>query len=212
MASENGRYVGIIRTALAALVLTCPCALAIVLVPPAGSSQAALSVGVVEFYAPTPLGAFPGVALEPFAADDLSRLLARSAPERLAVIPAVTMRRAEFDLHWHTVDALHFDRLRTLAKAVGANRLVVGWIPLFSVDGSGGRAIPVPDGGNGPPTADANIVVQVFDLGEGRLVGQTRQWGSALGLTRWQVATGALHAALERAVPDVLKLLGGQIP
>lgn len=210
VASENGWCMRTRRTAPAALALTCMCCFAIVLVPRAGGSAATLSVGVVEFYAPTPLGAFPGVAMEPFAADDLSRLLARSASGRLAVIPAATMRRAEADLHWHTVDALHFDRLRSLAQAVGANRLVVGWIPLFSVDGSGGRSIPVPDDGNGPPTADANIVVQVFDPGEGRLIGETRQYGSALGLTRWQVATGALHAALERSIPDLLRLLGAR--
>src|SRR5262245_36847220 len=112
VASENGWCVDSLRTAAAALALTCVCWLAVVLVPRAAGSAATLSVGVVEFYAPTPLGAFSGIALEPFAADDLARLLARSASGRLAVIPAATMRRAEADLVWQTVDALHFDRLR----------------------------------------------------------------------------------------------------
>lgn len=113
-------------------------------------------------------------------------------------------------MHWQTADVLHFDRLRALAKAVGADRLVVGWIPLFSVDVGGGRAFPVPHDGNGQPTADANIVVQVFDPSEGRLVGETRQSGFALGITTWQVATGALHVALERVLPELLRLLGAR--
>ena len=201
-----------VRTAAAALASACVwwLAFALIPVPRAGGSAVAPVVGVVEFYAPTPVAAFPGVAMEPFAADDLTRLLARSASGRLAVIPAATMRRAEGDLHWHTADALRFDRLRSLAKAVGADRLVVGWVPLFSVDGGGGRSVPFPDGGNGPITADANIVVQVFDSSEGRLVGETRQSGFALGITTWQVATGALHTALERVVPELLRLLGAQ--
>ncbi len=113
-------------------------------------------------------------------------------------------------MHWQTADVLHFDRLRALAKAVGADRLVVGWIPLFSVDGGGGRSVPLPGDGNEPLTADANIVVQVFDASEGRLVGETRQSGFALGITSWQVATGALHVALERSITELLRLLGAQ--
>jgi hypothetical protein len=212
VSSENGPCVINLRTAAAALASACvwSLVLALIPVPRAGGSAAAFTVGVVEFYAQTPLPALSGVVMEPFAADDLSRLLARSASGRLTVIPAVTMRRAEGDMHWHSADVLHFDRLRTLAKAVGADRLVVGWIPLFSVDGGRGRSIPFPDDGNGPLTADANIVVQVFDPSEGRLVGETRQSGFAFGVTTWQVATGALHTALERVVPELLRLLGAQ--
>src|SRR5262249_4202025 len=85
------------RTALVALASSCVCWLvaALVPIPRAGGSPAAPTVGVVVFYAPTPLPIVPGVTLEPFAADDLSRLLARSAPGRLTVIPAPTMRQAE---------------------------------------------------------------------------------------------------------------------
>lgn len=208
-AAENGWHVSY-RRFRAVLALSCACWVAAVVVHPAGGSAAALSVGVVEFYAPTPLGLFP-LSLEQYAAGDLTGMLTRSASDRLNVIPAATMRHAEADLHWQNADVLHFDRLRALAKAVDANRLVVGWIPLFSVDAGGGRSIPIPDDGNGPPTADVNIIVQVFDAGEGRLVGQTpREWGSAIGLLRWQVATAAMHFALERSMPDVLRLLGGQ--
>jgi hypothetical protein len=185
-------------------------AFALAPIPRALVSAAAPTVGVVEFYAPTPLPILPGVALESFAADDLSRSLARSAPGSWTVIPAATMRRAEGDMHWRTADALHFDRLQALAKAVGADRLVVGWIPLFSVNGTGGRSIPFPVDGGDQPTADVGIVVQVFDPSAGRLVGETRKDGFALGVTSWQVSTAALHVALERSIPDLLRLLGGQ--
>jgi hypothetical protein len=52
----------------------------------------------------------------------------------------------------------------------------------------------------------------VFDPGAGRLVGETRQSGFALGITTWQVATGALHVALERVVPELVRLLGAGAP
>lgn len=201
-----------IRTAIAALASACVwwLAFALVPIPQAGGSAAVPTVGVVVFYAPTPLPILPGVVLESFAAEDLSRLLARSAPGRLTVIPPATMRRAEGDMHWQTVDALHFDRLQALARAVGADRLVVGWIPLFSVTGAGGRSIPLPGDGGDQPQAEVDIVAQVFDPSAGRLVAETRQTGFTLGITSWQVSTGAVHAALERSIPALLRWLGGQ--
>ncbi len=200
------------RTALVALASTCVCwlAFALVPIPRAGGSPAAPTVGVVVFYAPTPVPPLPGVDLESFAADDLSRLLARSAPGRLTVIPSATMRRAEGDMRWQTVDALHFARLQALAKAVGADWLVVGWIPLFHADRGGGRSVPLPGDGADQPTADVDIVAQVFDPGAGRLIAETRQTGFALGVTSWQVSTEAVHAALERTIPALLRWLGGQ--
>jgi hypothetical protein len=200
------------RMALAALASTCMWGLvfALVAVPHAGGSAAPSTVGVVEFYAQSPVPVFAGVVPESFAADDLSRLLARSTTGRLTIIPAATMRRAEGDLHWRSDDVLHFDRLRALANAVGADRLVVGWIPLFNVGAGGGSAVPFSDDGSEMPTADVNIVVQVFDAAAGRLTGETRQAGFALGITFWQVATRALHTALDRSIPELLRLLGAQ--
>ena len=200
------------RTALAALASSCVCwlLLALVPIPQARGSAAPSTVGVVEFYAPTPVPTFGGFVAESFAAEDLSRLLARSTAGRLTVVPAATMRRAERDMHWQTADALHFERLRALANAVSADRLVVGWIPLFNVGAGGGSAVPFADDGSEMPTGDVNIVVQVFDPGAGRLAGETRQEGFALGVTFWQVATGALHSALDRSIPELLRLLGAQ--
>ncbi len=171
-----------------------------------------IRVGVVDFYAPTPLGAFLGMVPERYAADELSRLLTHSASFRLEVIPSMTMQKAQDAMRWQGADVLHFDRLRALARAVGADRLVVGWIPLFSVDAGGGRGFPFPDDGNGPPTADANIVVRVFDAAEARVVAETRQSAFALGINRLQVAAQVLHVALERVLPALLTLLTAQAP
>jgi hypothetical protein len=200
------------RIALAALASACVwwLAFALVAVPRAGGAAAPSTVGVVEFYAQTPVPVFGGIVAEIFAAEDLSRLLARSTAGRLTVIPAATMRRAESDMHWQTADVLRFDRLRALANAVGADRLVVGWIPLFIGGGAGGvGSIPEPKDGAETPTADVNLVVQVFDPRAG-LAGETRQAGFAIGIMNWQVATRALHDALERSIPELLRLLSAQ--
>lgn len=179
---------------------------------PAVANASGGTVGVVDFYAQTPLGAFVGLYPERFAAADLSRLLARAAADRFVVISPETMQRAEDSMHWQSQDVLHFDRLRALARAVSADRLVVGWIPLFSVDATGGGAgFPRTADGNGPPTATANIVVQVFDQSAGRLVAETKQRASVLGVTRSQAARFVLDVALERALPDVLRFLAAPV-
>jgi hypothetical protein len=172
-----------------------------------------IKVGVVDFYAPTPLGAFSGVIPERFAADDLSSLLTHASAGRLEVIPRETMQRAEGAMRWQEADVLHFDRLRALARAVAADRLVLGWIPLLQVEASGGGGVPVPDDGGGPPTALANLVLQVFDETQARVVAETR--GSAeitIGVSRSQLAVQVLHIALARAQPDVLRMLMAQAP
>lgn len=190
-----------------------PLSAALGLRAPAAAGPAGITVGVVDFYALTPLGAFVGFVPERFAADDLSRLLTRAVPARFAVIPSRTMWQAEDAMRWHAADVLHFDRLRALARSVGADRLVVGWIPLFSVDvGGGGGGVPITHDGEGPPTADVNIVVQVFDQATARVVAETRQSASVLGVTRTQVAGLVLHVAVERALPDVLRVLGAEAP
>jgi hypothetical protein len=172
-----------------------------------------IKVGVVDFYAPTPLGAFSGVFPERSAADDLSSLLARAPAGRLEVISRETMQRAEGAMRWQEIDVLHFDRLRALARAVAADRLVLGWIPLLQVEAGGGGSVPVPDDGSGPPTALVNLVVQVFDETQARIVAETR--GSAeitMGLSRSQLCVQVLHTALDRAQPDVLRMLTAQAP
>jgi hypothetical protein len=193
-----------------AAVLVLSVALLALPVPRAGAQV--MKVGVVDFYALTPLGAYSGVFPERLAADDLSALLARAPAGRVEVVPRLTMQQAEGAMRWQEPDVLHFDRLRALARAVAADRLVVGWIPLLQVESGGGGSVPVPDDGN-VPTALVNIVVQVFDEAQARVIGETRQSADiTIGVSRSQLATQVLHIALERAQPDVLRMLTAQVP
>jgi hypothetical protein len=165
-------------------------------------SRAALvtrTVGVVDFFAPTPLGAY-GVVPERFAADDLSMLLTQAAAGRFVVVPRTAMTRAETALRWENFDDLNFARLRALAGAVGADSLVVGWIQLLAV-GGGGR-----DGG--PQAANAVLLIQIFDVAQNIVVGQTGQAESAMGATtRDLLVQQALHDAMVRAAPFTVGLL-----
>jgi len=211
--SKNGRTVSLARLSVGVVVvvLLLSVTLVAILVPKAGAQV--VKVGVVDFYAPTPLGAFSGVFPERLADDDLSALLARAPAGRLEVIPRATMQRAEGAMRWQEPDVLHFDRLRALARAVAADRLVVGWIPLLQVESGGGGGVPIPNDGNGVATALVNIVVQVFDEAQARVVGETRQSADiTIGVTRPQLTTLVLQLALERAQPDVLRMLTAQAP
>jgi len=172
-----------------------------------------VKVGVVDFYGPTPLGAFSGIFPERLAADDLSALLARAPAGRLEVIPRATIQQAEGAMRWQEPDVLHFDRLRALGRAVAADRLVVGWIPLLQVESGGGGSVPISNDGNGPGTALVNIVIQVFDEAQARVVGETRQSAEiTIGVTRPQLTTQVLQIALERGQPDVVRMLTAQAP
>jgi hypothetical protein len=173
---------------------------------PGGAAPGVKTVGVVDFYAPTPLGAFVGVFPERFAADDLSAQLARAANGRFTVIPRGTMERAEGALRWRDVDVLHYDRLGALARSVGADALILGWIPLLVVD-AGGAGVVIPPDGEGPPSAEVNLVIQVFDATQGRRVAETKQAASALGTTRSLLTQRVLHDALVPAVVPVTDAL-----
>jgi len=157
------------------------------------------TVGVVDFYASTPLGAY-GIAPERFAADDLSTLLAHASAGRFTVVPRDAMERVEASLGWQGVDVLHFDRLRALAQAVGANALVVGRISLLT-NLEGGRLPP-------EASADANLLVQIFEAAQGRFVAETRASASAVaGIQRDLLTKQVLHDALARAVSPLVGVL-----
>src|SRR5437660_1000098 len=76
--------------------------LAVILSPPAAGAAPGgrVRVGVVDFYAPTPLATFEGVFPARFATDDLSTLLAGAAGDRLVMIPRETVLRSEQTLRW----------------------------------------------------------------------------------------------------------------
>lgn len=172
-----------------------------------------IGVGVVDFYAPTPLATFSGFFPERFAADDLSDLLAQAAGDRLVVIPRDTVQRAEQALRWREADVLRFDRLRALADAVRADRLVVGWIPVFSIEGGGGNGpLPPVGDGNGFPAADATLVIQVFDAHQGRVVAEARYSAYDLGGPRPELAKRVVDHALKSAIPALFDRLTTPTP
>jgi hypothetical protein len=113
---------------------------------------------VVDFYAATPLGSFEGSVPERFAAKDLSDQLVGAGAGRIAVVSRRVVRQAEISVGWRTEDALRFDRLQTVARVIGADQLIVGWITLLTVDGGadhGGPTIAdasMGDGGTGHPS------------------------------------------------------------
>jgi len=164
------------------------------------ASPGAGTVGVVDFFTPTPLGAFEGGFPERFAADDLSRLLIHAGDDRVAVTPRAAVRRAEASLEWRNEDVLRFDRLEALARAIGADRLVIGWITMLVIDTGGSHE-------GGPHEADVSVVVQVFDATQGRIVAETGGWAYTVLGTRTILAERGLHLALAPIVPWVLATL-----
>ncbi|HLJ60978.1 MAG TPA: hypothetical protein VKZ50_14735 [bacterium] len=165
----------------------------------AAGATAPVSVAVVDFYAPTPLPVIGAVIPERAAADELATLLARGAAGGIAVVPQAAVGRAEASIHWRTQDALSFSRLADLAGALGVGRLVVGWIPLLSVAGNGNE--PFEPDSNGMPIAQASVVVQVFDAGQGRIVAETSHSASAVGIMPAILVRDVLRNALAPTVP-----------
>ena len=182
--------------AVLAVVLTC----ALGGRPAAAVSPSIPVVGVVDFYAATPLGSFEGTSLERFAADDLSDQLVRTGMGRVAVASRRSVRQAEVSLGWRTDDALRFDRLRALARSIGADQIVVGWITRLAVDGGGSDA-------GGPPSAGASVVVQVFDAASGQIVSSVSESASTFLGTRAVMAERTLHVALSPTVAGLLVTL-----
>jgi hypothetical protein len=168
------------------------------------AAPAARTVGVVDFYAPTPLGAF-GFAPEQFAAADLSALLSGAGAGQLTIVSRQSMERAEASLGWQGADVLRFDRLGALARAVGANALIVGRIPLLDNL----------EGGRTPPEASVytTLWLQIFDVAPGRFVAETRQSAVVIAAIQRDLRTKqVLHDALVRAVPPLVDALNTGSP
>jgi hypothetical protein len=176
----------------------------VILPAPIGArAQPPPAVGVVSFYAPSPLETFDGIDPKRFAADELSAMLAQASAGRLTVIPRPVIEQAEAHLGWQETDVLRFERLQALGRAVNADQLIVGWIPLLVVEVGNGTGTMPPDGG-GPPTATANLVEQVFSVAQGRIVTEMHTSGFALGaipvvLTQW-----VLQRAVQPAVAPLI--------
>lgn len=172
---------------------------------PAGATAAGLStVGVVDFYGQTVLPGFSGVFPERFAADDLAASLARAAAGRFTVVPRAAIEKAEAAANWRGEDVLRFARLTMLARTVGADRLVTGWLRLDLSGDAGGGGLAETEG---PGMVRAAIVVQVFDAAQGRLIAETQQTGFAVGIEWSVVVVQAIHRALGAALPSLLGML-----
>jgi hypothetical protein len=97
---------------------------------------------------------------------------------------------------WQRQDALSFERLTRLAQVLGADRLVLGWITTLSIEGPQ----PMPDG-NGPGVAQADVVVQIFDAGQDRVVAETRSSASTIGDMQEILVRSVLRDAVAPVVP-----------
>jgi curli biogenesis system outer membrane secretion channel CsgG len=150
--------------------------------PAAGAADH--TVAVVMFYAPSPVITYPGVVPEEYVASDLSTILAASSGGRFTVVPRDRVRAEESALRWREWDALRFARLAELASAVGADRVVVGWIRQFTVEGNGGgggQDFDLGGGAGGLITGTAVVQYQIFDATQGRIVYETQVEGHGTG-------------------------------
>jgi len=170
-------------------------------------------IGVTDFYAPTPLGDFLGFIPEHFAAADLTDSLSRAAAGKFTIIPRATMEEAQTGMQWHGVDAPHYDRLGALARAVGADWLVTGWITQLVIN-SAARL----HGNHPSPNSEvqkwgyATVVVQMFNASEGRIVSQTTKYAStASGELRSELAARVLHDALQPTVPCLVNAVSSRL-
>jgi hypothetical protein len=165
----------------------------------------ARTVGVVEFYALSPTPSFGGIVPEEYAAADASRLLPALAGNKAEVISRDTVRQAEVALGWRPWDVLSFSRLAQLAGRIGADELVVGWIRMLHLDTEGpgiGRL-----GFGQLLSGSATVLLQIFDVRQGRVVAEAPGDGYTIGQVRAFVAEQVLHLATAQALPRVFAKL-----
>jgi hypothetical protein len=169
------------------------------------------TVAVAVFYAPTPIQPYPGIVPEQYAAASMTAMLATESGGRMTVVPRDQVRAKESELHWHEADVLQFARLGELAHALGADRIVVGWIRelTWNTGGSGGRSDIVGGGTAGILYGLADVVYQVFDAAQGRIVYETRAEGHSVGGTRFTAVQATLDDAGQRGAAQLLGPLTG---
>ena len=168
----------------------------------AGVAARPISVGVVDFYAPGPEADINSVVPSRAAANELTTLLAHAVgAEGVAVMSRAAMVRAEAGVRWQKQDALSFARLAELAQASGTDRLVVGWLPIVGSAGGGNEPPQGAKDGNGASLITADVVVQIFDADQARIVAETRSAGSALSGP--VAALGTLEMLRDALLPTV---------
>jgi hypothetical protein len=190
-------------TLILAVVLVAGLSMEMVVAQPARG----LGVAVVDFYAPSPLPPVEGIIPEERAADDLSSLLIKAAGSQITVLSRGAVRQAESAIGWRGADVLRFARVEQLARALNADRVVLGWIERLDLDRGGGGGL----GGGGAArhfmTGFAMVRVQVFDARQGRIIFQVQESASEIGVIRGRVAEQLLTHVLERVLPPLLSVL-----
>lgn len=174
---------------------------------PKRTQAADQTVGVVLFYATSPLTTYSGVVPEEYASVRLSARLAAVAAGRVSIVPRDQIRAQELTLRWQEADVLRFARLGELARAAGASRLVVGWIRQFVIDhlGGGRGNLSVGGGeGGGLTVGETVVTVQVFDAAQGRIVYQTEVTGHGMGAITLDVVQDMLDNAATRAATELV--------
>jgi len=162
-----------------------------------------LGVAVVDFYAPSPLPPVEGLIPQERAADLLATLLAQSAEPVVFVRSRESVRQAEAALGWKATDVLQFARLQQLARAVNADRLLIGRIERLGLGGGGGQNA----GGGQQKSGFASVTVQIFDARQGRIIFQAQASAYDGGVNLGKTAERLLRDVLERVLPSVLPVL-----
>ena len=116
------------------------------------------------------------------------------------------VRQAEAAIVWRGSDTLRFGRLQQLARALNADRVVIGWIERLDLD-EGGWGGPGAGVGRHFLSGFATVTVQVFDPKQGRIMFQVQESAYEIGVVRGRVAEGLLRRVLERAVPSLVRVL-----
>lgn len=127
-------------------------------------------VAVADFYSPGALPIAVVTDLEPYAADVLTGLLVRAGGGALTVLPRSEVRAQQRALKWRSRDALNYSRLEALARALHADRVMLGWITRVSVFRQDILAF----------NADVALNIEMFQARDGRIVWQRETYGVGL--------------------------------
>lgn len=127
-------------------------------------------VAVADFYSPGALPVAVVTDLEPYAADVLTGSLVRAGGGALTVLPRSEVRAHQRALTWRSRDALNYSRLAALARALHADRVMLGWITRVSVVRQDILAF----------NADVALNIQMFQARDGRIVWQRETDGFGL--------------------------------
>ncbi|HKX19846.1 MAG TPA: hypothetical protein VJT33_17730 [bacterium] len=127
-------------------------------------------VAVADFYSPGALPLAVVTDLERYAGDVLTGLLVRAGGGALTVLPRSEVLTQQRALTWRSRDALNYGRLEALARALHADRVMLGWITRVTVFRQDILAF----------NAEVALNIQMFQARDGRIVWQRETNGFGL--------------------------------